>query len=132
MIDLKHRARRLRRQQTDAERELWSRLRSRRVGGAKFRRQHAIGRYVVDFCCPERGLVVEVDGGQHLVKEEYDLQRTAFLLRRGYRMLRFWDNDVLLNADVVMEEIARAVEDPHPNPLPRRERAKNPCEPMVR
>jgi len=78
----------------------------------------------VDSCCPERGLVVEVDGGQHLAQEESDLQRTAFLLRRGYRMLRFWDNDVLLNADVVMEEIARAVEDPHPNPLPKRERAK--------
>jgi len=124
VIDLKNRARRLRRQQTDAERELWSRLRGREVGGAKFRRQHAIGRYVVDFCCPERRLVVEVDGGQHLVKEEYDLQRTALLLRRGYRMLRFWDNDVLLNADVVMEEIARVVEDPHPNPLLRRERVK--------
>jgi very-short-patch-repair endonuclease len=99
------------------------------VGGAKFRRQQSIGRYVVDFCCPERRLVVEVDGGQHLAEEESDLQRTAFLLRRGYRMLRFWDNDVLLNADVVMEEIARAVEDPHPNPLPRRERAKNSVSP---
>ena len=119
MIDLKHRARRLRRQQTDAERELWSRLRGREVGGAKFRRQHAIGRYIVDFCCPERQLVVELDGGQHLVQEKSDLRRTAFLLRRGYRMLRFWDNDVLLNADVVMEEIARAVEDPHPDPYIR-------------
>ena len=131
MIDLKHRARRLRRQQTDAERELWSRLRGREVGGAKFRRQHAIGRYIVDFCCPERQLVVELDGGQHLVQEKSDLRRTAFLLRRGYRMLRFWDNDVLLNVDVVMEEIARALRDPHPSPLPRRERATTLRGPMV-
>jgi very-short-patch-repair endonuclease len=84
------------------------------VSGAKFRRQHGIGRYIVDFCCPERELVVELDGGQHLAQAASDQRRTAFLLRCGYRVLRFWDNDVLINMDAVVQQIAEALTDPSP------------------
>ena len=94
--DLLDRARRLRRDQTEAERKLWSRLRGRQVNEAKFRRQHGIGRYIADFCCPERKLVVELDGGQHITLAESDQRRAAFLRQRGYRVLRFWNNDVLV------------------------------------
>ena len=117
-----NRARDLRRNHTEAERKLWSRLRCRQVIGAKFRRQHVIGRYIADFCCPERRLVVELDGGQHMGQVDSDLQRTLFLRHRGYRVLRFWNNDVLVNTDVVLQQIAKALIDPHPNPLPVRER----------
>ena len=119
------RARALRREQTDAERMLWSHLRDRQLLGAKFRRQHPIGPYIVDVCCPERRLVVEVDGSHHAQRIESDRQRTDFLVRQGYRVLRFWDHDVLVNTEVVLEEIARAVADPHPSPLPGRERGRN-------
>ena len=83
-------ARRLRRDQTDAERKLWPRLRGRQVNGAKFRRQHPVGRYIADFCCPELGIVVELDGGHHALKPLTDRRRTDFLAQRGYRVLRFW------------------------------------------
>ena len=119
-----NRARHLRRDQTDAERKLWLRLRDRQVKGAKFRRQHPMGRYVADFCCPDRMLVVELDGGQHLAQAEADQRRTAFLRELGYRVLRFWDNDVLAETDVVLQQIAEAVSDPHPGPLPNRERGR--------
>ena len=123
------RARALRREQTDAERMLWSRLRDRQLQGAKFRRQHPIGPYIADLCCPERRLVVEVDGSHHAQRIESDRQRTDILVREGYRVLRFWDNDVLVNTETVLEEIARAMADPHPGPLPGtpwvRERGRN-------
>ena len=88
-------ARGLRRRQTDAERRLWARLRDRRLLGAKFARQVPIGSYVVDFCCRERKLIVELDGGQHAAHADHDAGRTAFLQALGYRVLRFWDNDAL-------------------------------------
>jgi ATP-dependent DNA helicase DinG len=116
------RARRLRAQLTDGERKLWSHLRSRQLVGAKFRRQHPIGSYIVDFCCLDRKLVVEVDGGHHVAQLEADEQRTRFLMKLGYRVLRFWDNDVLANTDAVLQQIAEALMNPHPNPLPGRER----------
>ena len=119
------RARALRRVQTDAERMLWSRLRDRQLQGAKFRRQHPIGPYIADLCCTERRLVVEVDGSHHAQRIESDHQRTDFLVREGYRVLRFWDHDVLVNTETVLEEIAREVADPHPGPLPGRERGRN-------
>ncbi|MBI2902342.1 MAG: endonuclease domain-containing protein [Candidatus Methylomirabilis oxyfera] len=122
MSPLRNRARRLRKDQTDAERGLWLRLRSRQVNGAKFRRQHPVGRYVADFCCPDRMLIVELDGGQHVARAKADRRRTAFLRERGYRVLRFWDNDVLRETEVVLQQIADAVSDPHPGPLPNRER----------
>lgn len=109
---LRVRARRLRREQTAAERKLWARLRARQVDGAKFRRQHPIGRYIADFCCPERGLVVELDGGQHADQVETDRRRTAFLEQQGFRVLRFWDNDMMQNIDAVLEQITEVLRDP--------------------
>ncbi len=91
------------------------------MGGVKFRRQHVIGPYIADFCSPERKIVVEVDGGQHVDPDEYDRRRTAFLTRHGYSILRFWDDEVLKNLDVVLEQISAAVTHPHPHPLPPKE-----------
>jgi very-short-patch-repair endonuclease len=105
----RERARRLRREQTDAEQRLWIHLRANRMMGAKFRRQHPIGKYIVDFCCIERGLVVEADGGQHADQVEADQRRTAFLMERGFHVLRFWDNEVILHLDVVLEKIAKEI-----------------------
>ncbi len=98
-------ARRLRRDQTDAERVLWFRLRDRRLSGWKFRRQVPIDRYIVDFCCAETKLVVELDGGQHDQDRARDEVRTGLLEAKGYRVLRFWNNDVLSNSDGVLTSI---------------------------
>ena len=97
----------LRREATDAERLLWSVLRNRHLGGYKFRFQSSIGPYVVDFLCVEAMLVVEVDGSQH--NEGVDAERTGFLEGRGYRVLRFWNTEVLQNLDGVAEVILAAV-----------------------
>jgi very-short-patch-repair endonuclease len=118
-------ARRLRKQQTDTERKLWARLRDRRLGGVKFRRQHPIGPYIVDFCCPEAKLVIELDGGQHTTQRNGDERRSLFIEAQGYGVLRFWDNEVLLNIEGVLERIGEALADPHPGPLPEREREKD-------
>ena len=117
----KIRARRLRREVTDAEKKLWVLLRGRHLCGAKFRRQHPIGPYIADFCCVERGLVVELDGGEHLSQIKADQRRTVFIERQGYRVLRFWDNEVLTDAEAVLECIIRALDGPHPCPLPKGE-----------
>jgi very-short-patch-repair endonuclease len=98
----------MRNEQTDAERKLWMCLRTRQVNGLKFRRQHPIGRYIVDFCCSERYLVVELDGGHHASQAQADQRRTAFLAQRGYRVLRFWDHEVLVNTEAVLQRIADA------------------------
>lgn len=111
-------ARELRRRQTDCERVLWRQLRARQLHYAKFRRQHPIGPYIVDLCCPAYRLVVEVDGGHHAMQIPADEQRTAFLMRRGYRVLRFWDHDVLGNREAVLQAIEEALSHPHPSPLP--------------
>src|SRR6185295_295647 len=92
-------ARKLRRHQTDAERVLWFRLRDRRLNGLKFRRQMPVGNFIVDFCCESARLVVELDGGQHARQTESDSARTADLEKRGYLVLRFWNDDVLRNTD---------------------------------
>ncbi len=96
-------ARRLRVAMTDAERKLWSALRDRQIDGLKFRRQHPIGPYVLDFLCEERRLAVELDGGQHTA--EKDAARTAWLADHGVRVIRFWNNDVLTNLPGVVEMI---------------------------
>lgn len=113
------RARRLRRVQTEAERRLWMRLRDRQLHNAKFRRQHPVGPFITDFCCPEHRLVVELDGGQHVVQAEADQARTAFLTQRGYRVLRFWDHEVMEDMEAVLQQIVAELRDPHPDPLPR-------------
>ena len=117
-------ARKLRRDQTDAERTLWFRLRDRRVQGLKFRRQAPIASYIVDFCCESARLIVELDGGQHAERSGEDAKRTAALEARGYLVLRFWNNDVLKNIDGVVESILDTLRPvpPHPNPLPNGER----------
>ena len=89
-------ARRLRANQTDAETVLWNRIRNRQIDGHKFARQVPIGRYICDFVCREKQLVIEVDGGQHNESAE-DAVRDRYLIAEGYRVLRFWNNDVLGN-----------------------------------
>ena len=108
------RAKQLRRNQTDTERKLWMHLRARQLNRVKFRRQHPIGRYIVDFCCAECGLVVEVDGGHHAGQVEADLRRTKFFEDRGYRILRFWDNEVLTDLEAVLQQIVATMSNPHP------------------
>lgn len=99
----------LRRNQTDAERKLWQRLRNRQLMGVKFRRQMPIRGYVVDFAAVEIKLIVELDGSQHIDDKEADEFRTGFLQREGYKVVRFWNNDVLLRTDYVLEAIIQAV-----------------------
>jgi lysyl-tRNA synthetase class 2 len=122
-------ARRLRCDQTDAERKLWFRLRDRRLGGLKFRRQMPVGRFVVDFCREAARLIIEVDGGQHGERLEQDADRTRILEAMGYLVLRFWNNDVLQNIDGVAETIVNTLNQtsnpPHPDPLPNGEREKS-------
>src|SRR5712691_8105823 len=101
-------ARRLRRDSTDAERRLWVVLRDRRLAGYRFRRQHPIGDFIVDFACTKHSLIIEADGGQH-ADNEADQRRTAFLQGDGWRVIRFWNNDVLANTEGVVETILRAL-----------------------
>jgi len=112
-------ARGLRCRQTDAERRLWARLRDRRLLGVKFARQVPIGPYIVDFCCREQRLIVELDGGQHATRADYDAGRTALLEGLGYRVLRFWDNEALRNTDGVLQRIAQALSSAQTRPSPR-------------
>lgn len=116
-------ARELRQSQTDAEQLIWSLLRRQSLG-AKFRRQHPIGRYIVDFCCIEHRLIIELDGSQHGEEKtvRYDEARTKEFEAQGLRVLRFWNNDVLLQPDVVMEAIWDALY----NPLPKSEISTSP------
>ena len=102
-------ARALRRDLTDAERLIWCRLRNRGLYGHKFRRQHPVGPYVVDFVCIEERLVVEIDGGQHAEQAARDEMRSVFLKAKGYRVLRFWNNEVMANIEGVLAAIAAAL-----------------------
>jgi very-short-patch-repair endonuclease len=119
-------ARNLRQSQTNAERKLWSLLRDRRLAGFKFRRQHPAGPFVVDFCCTEAKVIVELDGGHHALTHDSDTARSGYLAGQGYRVLRFWNNEVLGNASGVLERIVEALkrdrQRPSPCPLPRGER----------
>lgn len=101
----KQRSRKLRREMTDAELILWKRLRKKSIDGYKFRRQHPVGKYILDFVCLEAGLIVEVDGGQHQEGTDYDEKRTFWLEQKGFRVLRFWNNEVMNNLDAVLEVI---------------------------
>ncbi|HET7223580.1 MAG TPA: endonuclease domain-containing protein [Rhodanobacteraceae bacterium] len=102
-------AKTLREKMTDAERTLWYRLRGSRLDGLKFRRQHPVPPYIVDFYCTEAKLVVELDGSQH--GAEVDAVRTASLERRGLQVVRFWDNQVLTDIDSVLREILLTAQD---------------------
>jgi very-short-patch-repair endonuclease len=102
------RAQQLRNNSTDAERRLWRRLSRRQLEGLKFSRQMPVGPFICDFMCRERRLVVEVDGGQH-AESARDAGRTAFLEAEGFRVIRFWNNDVLGNIDGVLQIIAEAL-----------------------
>jgi very-short-patch-repair endonuclease len=104
-------ARRLRRAATEAEKEMWLALRELPTEH-RFRRQHPIGSYVVDFACPGLKLAIELDGGQHAHQEEEDAARTLEIARRGYRVIRFWNNDVMQNLAGVLEVIRRELECP--------------------
>ena len=101
------RARQLRREQTDAERFLWGKLRNRHFEGFRFRRQFVFGPYIVDFYCVKARLIVELDGGQHdiLTNIAYDESRTRFLEEQNTRVLRFWNNDVFLKTEAILEVI---------------------------
>ena len=120
------RAEPLRRSQTDAEAKLWSHLRAVQLG-AKFRRQHPVAGYYADFCCVEHQLIVELDGGQHGEQQAYDARRTQMLERAGFKVLRFWSDEVLLRTGDVLEAIVQVLGErpsPLPNPLPRSRRER--------
>lgn len=111
---------------TDTERVLWRRLRQRQIGGLKFRHQHPIEKFVVDFVCLERKLIVELDGSQHVEMMGEDEKRTAFLQHRGYKVIRFWNNQVFDDIEGVLSEIAFELnDDPHPYLSPARGKGKN-------
>jgi len=115
----------LRRQSTDVERKIWYYLRDRRFEEIKFRRQYPVGKYIVDFVCVEKKLIIEFDGSQHAWNPKRDKIRDEWLNSQGYRILRFWNNDVTENVNGVLETIRHALSDPHPDPLPERERGEN-------
>jgi very-short-patch-repair endonuclease len=122
--DLTGVARRLRKASTDTERHLWRHLRDRQMEGFKFRRQHPIGRYVVDFVNLGKKVIVELDGGQHAL-DPGDKIRDEWLRSEGYKVLRFWNNEALNNMEGVLETIRNALLTPHPDPLPLGEREDN-------
>ena len=102
-------AKELRREMTPFEIKLWTRLRAHRMKGVHFRPQHAIGNYVADFCAPRKKIIIELDGSQHLEQGEYDNERTEFFKSKGYRVLRFWNNDVLNDLDSVLKVILQTL-----------------------
>ena len=102
-------ARALRNSATDAERHLWQHLRGRRMGGYKFRRQYPIAGFIADFACIEARLIVELDGGQHVERTAEDAARTRRIECNGYRVLRFGNDDVLVDTEVVLGEILRSL-----------------------
>ena len=106
----KYQAIQLRKKSTPAERKLWSRIRDDQLG-VNFRRQHAVGNYIPDFVCIEKKLIIELDGSQHLEQEEYDEERTKYLASLGYKVIRFWNNDVMKNIEGVILAIIHAMED---------------------
>ena len=112
------RARQLRKNMTDAERHLWSYLRRRQIAETKFRRQACIGRYIVDFVCFEKKLVIELDGGQHTEQVEHDEQRTGWLTSQGFRVLRFWNHEVFEDLESVLEVIWSTLKNETPPPRP--------------
>jgi very-short-patch-repair endonuclease len=115
------RSRDLRNNATDAERRLWTHLSARQVAGTRFNRQFPIGPFICDFVSRSAKLVIEVDGGQHASQAAADAGRTAYLEAQGYRVIRFWNHDVLGNTEGVIQLIEQALAD-RPSPSPSRKR----------
>ena len=136
-IHTTQKARALRKDQTEVEKKLWFNLNNRQLQGFKFKRQYPIHPYIADFACLEKRLIIELDGGQHADQENYDQERTQFLESRGFKVLRFWNNEILENLEGVLETIAQALNRPldiicpSPNPLPTGERAINGLSPSM-
>ena len=103
-------AKNLRKEPTPAERKLWAYLRGDKLNGVYFRRQYAIGDFVTDFCAIKEKLVIELDGGQHLEQEDYDKERTKYLESQGYKVIRFWNSEVMNDMDGVIQAIIIALE----------------------
>ena len=106
-----HRAGELRKELTPAERKLWSRIRNDQLNGINFRRQHAIGKYIPDFCAVQEKLIIELDGSQHLDQQEYDAERTKYLEEQGYKVIRFWNNQIMNDMNGVILAITFAIEE---------------------
>ncbi len=106
---LKDNARDLRKKMTESERALWSLLRRKQIEGYRFRKQVPVGKYIVDFACLEARLIIEVDGGQH-DESASDVERDAWLKAQNFRVLRFWNNDVLKNPEGVMQIVVKVLE----------------------
>ncbi len=118
---LRVRARGMRHDPTEAEKKFWWLVRDRRLGGFKFRRQTPVGRYIADFICIDARLIVELDGGQHAQRARYDAAREAFLAAQGFRVMRFWNGEVLKNPAGTAEILLRVLEcgeAPSPQPSP--------------
>ncbi len=96
---------------TPAEVKLWARLRAHQLNGIHFRNQHAIGKYVVDFCAPRKKLIIELDGSQHLEQKEYDSERTVYLESKGYKVIRFWNSEVMNDIEGVLLAILQKLEE---------------------
>ena len=120
-------ARQLRAEMTEAEQHLWKRIRGRQLADCRFRRQHCVGSFIADFACLEKGLIIEVDGSQH--NSSNDSRRDAYLLSNGYRVLRFWNNEVLNRTGDVLAAILEEVEvtGPHPGLPPQAGEGENVC-----
>ena len=122
---MKERAKERRRNRTDAENRMWYYLRNRRLSGYKFVREQVIGNYIADFVCREKKLIIEIDGGQHMIAVQYDLMRTTYLENSGYKVLRIWNNEVFQDIDAVMDSILNIIntvplESPSSCPSPSR------------
>jgi very-short-patch-repair endonuclease len=127
--NLVHRAKELRQSETEAEQIIWSWLRAKKLKGVKFRRQEPIGTYVVDFVSFEKKLIIEIDGGQHNFEETKtnDDARTAWLESQGFRVIRYWNNEVASNLDGVLTQIEEALAvHPLPRPLPSKGEGNKP------
>ena len=112
MENIKQNIKNLRKNQTPHEKKLWTLLRNRQINNCKFRRQHLIGKYIVDFVYREKKIIIELDGGQHNEEEsiKYDIERTKFLEHEGYRVIRFWNNDIDNNIEGVYQTILEYLE----------------------
>ena len=115
-------ARKLRKNMTDTEQYVWSRIRHKQLGGFRFRRQHPIGSFIGDFICLEQRLILELDGGQHDDRKDYDELRTRYLNECGYRVVRYWNHQIFEDWDWIAEDLFRLLSEgatPHPNPPPQ-------------